>query len=115
MTPTQLSYIRAWVASGNKPRVAALVPDSIVGHETSGVEDLLPEWAWEHLDKDEDTFCQLSPAALTIAKLADAFEQACEVTVSYYRAQDGALVDSGAKADYLAMRDNRDNLIGDGQ
>jgi len=85
MTPAQLQYVREWRRDGNNYRFATRVEDSIVGHETSGVEDELPQYAWEMLDRDEDTFCQLSPAGLLIAKLANALEEANE-TVEYLRA-----------------------------
>lgn len=64
-----IKYIQDWANGGNEPRMAAAI--SFETEFLSGVEETLPEWAYEMLDKHEDTFCQLSPAGLAIAALAN--------------------------------------------
>lgn len=65
LTPAGLKYIREWAASGNEERRTSDVPDNVVAF---AVQD----------STDSPWWCYLSPAGLTIARLADAFEQACD-------------------------------------
>jgi hypothetical protein len=59
MTPEEIEYIREWAAGKDKFRYA------------NEVEDTISDVLWQMLDRDEDTFCELSPLGLTIAAQAE--------------------------------------------
>ena len=97
MTPEEIEYVREWAASGNEPRAS-----KIEGSDRYTV--LLLNHEMEIL----------GGAGLTIARLADALEQACEVAEGQERV---LFYERGAPqgvelSDLETMRKNRKELLG---
>lgn len=91
MTPEQIQYVREWAKRGNEWRVWDVIMSGFSIYHTPNGE-----------------MCRLNSAGLTIARLADALEQACE-TAEESQAWVGS---PGLDDEIETMRANRKELLG---
>lgn len=103
MTPEQIQYVREWAKSGNRPR--SIDRDQI---------RQLP--CLSLIGPHDGALATLNSAGLTIARLADALEQANHTAEDMEHALPGWLANEGREyepsADIATMRANRKELLG---